>query len=387
MNADTITRLFKETNNTFPPLEGKPTDNNLLAIRETLLPLLTVIPYDQLLGVHSLTAILTEAAKYKANHGASKFVRPSRLPLYDRNIANDATTVIHVCTKAAHKSSLNNYASYKAAKRGVSKVLCNVVDKIWYNDLKYTKTFYTKVTALEIMAHLDANSRGLLAIDMISLRSNMTQYYVQADGIPQFIVMMEDAQKKTKRAGMPIADVELVMMASAAVLAAQHFPGEVDDWEGLSAINRMWRVWKVAFHLGHLKRQHQLQASGVGGPLGSAHAVPPAPVATIDRLGTALDNLALTAANNTTVLQQLTVSNLALSSLVTTHTMADKKLVEALAKAKLTSPRRQCRELLGQCGPPTCLSEATTVGRMAINAVSIARVQLAASKPRVTRTM
>jgi hypothetical protein len=32
--------------------------------------------------------------------------------------------------------------------------------------------------ALEIMAHLDANSRGLHAADMISLHSNMTQYYV-----------------------------------------------------------------------------------------------------------------------------------------------------------------------------------------------------------------
>jgi hypothetical protein len=57
--------------------------------------------------------------------------------------------------------------------------------------------------------------------------------------------MMEDAQKKAKRAAMPIADVKLVMMALAAVLAAQHFLQEVDDWEGLSAINCMWRAWKV----------------------------------------------------------------------------------------------------------------------------------------------
>jgi hypothetical protein len=42
------------------------------------------------------------------------------------------------------------------------------------------------------MVHLVANSEGLHAIDMISLCLNMTQYYVQADGIPQFIVMMED---------------------------------------------------------------------------------------------------------------------------------------------------------------------------------------------------
>jgi hypothetical protein len=156
------------------------------------------------------------------------------------------------------------------------------------------------------MTHLDANSGGLHAIDMISLCSNMTQYYVQADGILQYIIMMEDAQKKVKQAGMPIADAKLVMMALATILAAQHFPQEVDDWEGLPAINCKWRAWKVAFCLAHLKHQCQLQASGVGGPLGSAHTVTPAPATTIDRLGTALDNLALTVANNTTVLQQLT---------------------------------------------------------------------------------
>jgi hypothetical protein len=46
MNADAITHLFKEAYNTSPPLKGKPTNDNLLAIRETLLPLLMVIPYD-----------------------------------------------------------------------------------------------------------------------------------------------------------------------------------------------------------------------------------------------------------------------------------------------------------------------------------------------------
>jgi hypothetical protein len=70
----------------------------------------------------------------------------------------------------------------------------------------------------------------------------------------------------------------------------------------------------------------------------SVHAVIPAPAATIDKLGTALNNLALAEANNTTVLQQLTASNFALSSLVTTLTATDKKLAEALAKAKLTCP-------------------------------------------------
>ncbi len=69
-------------------------------------------------------------------------------------------------------------------------------------------------------------------------------------------------KKKAKRAGMPIAEVELVMMASVAVLVAQHFPREVDEWEGRLAINRTWRAWKVEFHLAHIKCQRQLQATG-----------------------------------------------------------------------------------------------------------------------------
>jgi hypothetical protein len=73
--------------------------------------------------------------------------------------------------------------------------------------------------------------------------------------------------------------------------------------------------------------------------LGSAHAVIPAPAITIDQLGTALDNLALTAANNTTALQQLVTSNLALSSSVTTLTTANKKLAEALgSQGKVNQP-------------------------------------------------
>jgi hypothetical protein len=66
---------------------------------------------------------------------------------------------------------------------------------VWYNNLKDANTFYTKVMAREIIAFLDASSRGLHTIDMISLRTNMHNYYTQADGIPQYINMLEDAQK------------------------------------------------------------------------------------------------------------------------------------------------------------------------------------------------
>jgi hypothetical protein len=146
--------------------------------------------------------------------------------------------------------------------------------------------------------------------------------------------MMEDAQKKAKWAGMPIADVKLVMMASVAVLAAQHFPRK---W----MIGRAYRPLTARGEPGRLpsvlptsNASTNSRLLGGGEPLGGANATIPAPAASIDRLGTALNNLALVAANNMTVLQQLMVANLALTALVTMLTAANKKLAEALAKAK-----------------------------------------------------
>jgi hypothetical protein len=132
------------------------------------------IPYNQLGGAHSLTALLTDPARYAADHGAT-FVRPVCLLLYGGSIANNATTVLCVCMELAHKARLNNFASYEAAKPGATKFLHKTIDEVCYNDLKDANTFYTKVLALKIMTFLDTNSGGLHAINMISLRTNMHQ--------------------------------------------------------------------------------------------------------------------------------------------------------------------------------------------------------------------
>jgi hypothetical protein len=43
MMLDAITLLFKEARDSFPPIEGKLTDDDLLSIREMLLPILMEI--------------------------------------------------------------------------------------------------------------------------------------------------------------------------------------------------------------------------------------------------------------------------------------------------------------------------------------------------------
>ncbi len=129
-------------------------------------------------------------------------VPPLSVPSACRS-TTDATTVVRVHAESAYKACLNNFASYEAAEHGSAKFLHKTIDKVWYNDLKDANPFYTKVLALKIMTFLGANRGGLHAIDMISLRTNMHQYYVQADGISQYIVMLEDKQKRQSGRAWP----------------------------------------------------------------------------------------------------------------------------------------------------------------------------------------
>jgi hypothetical protein len=173
MTLSAITLLFKEARDTLSPIQGKPTDDNLQSIHEKLLPILMEIPYNQVGGTHSLMGILTDATRYAPNHGGAIFVRPLCLPLYDAPIADDATTVVRIRAESAHQVKLDDYACFKAAEHGAASFLHEVVDEVWYKDLKDTNTLYTKVMAREITAFLNTNSGGLHAIDMISLCTNM----------------------------------------------------------------------------------------------------------------------------------------------------------------------------------------------------------------------
>ena len=112
MTPEAITLLFKEATETFTVIERKPSDNTILAIRKTLLPLLMDIPFDLVSGVHSLTGLITKTATYAPDHWNNVFVRPTCQPLYDTTIPENATTVARVKRETAHKAIVNGYASY-----------------------------------------------------------------------------------------------------------------------------------------------------------------------------------------------------------------------------------------------------------------------------------
>jgi hypothetical protein len=52
---------------------------------------------------------------------------------------------------------------------------------------------------------------SLHALNIVALHSNMLLLYKKAVSMPDFILVMEEAQKKAKRTELPILDIELAM--------------------------------------------------------------------------------------------------------------------------------------------------------------------------------
>ena len=66
MTPKAITLMLKEATEAFTVIEGKPSDDNILTIRKTLLPILMDIPFDLVGGIHSLTGLITETCNVRS---------------------------------------------------------------------------------------------------------------------------------------------------------------------------------------------------------------------------------------------------------------------------------------------------------------------------------
>eukprot|EP00804_Cyclotella_cryptica_P003921 CCRYP_016106-RA/>CCRYP_016106-RA protein AED:0.11 eAED:0.25 QI:0/0/0/1/0.2/0.16/6/0/1395 len=153
----------------------------------------------------------------------------------------------------------------------------------------------------------------------------MLGFYATADGIPEYINMLEAAQRKLARANLPMSDDQLLAIASTAVLASNHFPRPTDDWEAKPRANKTWTAWKTHYRAAHIARKRQLLASGIAMPPSTANAL----IAeddvhltegTFARLDGYLDNLAAAATTERTTLQSLTEANAALVANLTALT-------------------------------------------------------------------
>jgi hypothetical protein len=140
------------------------------------------------------------------------------LGLWDNKIAKDVTVVEMKKAEANHKACAVDYKLWKTAEDGCKKLICAAVEEVYINKLKDGTTFFHKVFERDLLEHLEKNSPGLHALDIVTLRSNMLLLYKNAVSMPDLILAMEEAQKKVKRPELPILDIKLAIYDATSVL-------------------------------------------------------------------------------------------------------------------------------------------------------------------------
>lgn len=57
----------------------------------------------------------------------------------------------------------------RAAEHGTAKFIRDLVDGLWYKDLKHHHTFYNSIIAKQIMGHPNANCGGIHPLNFINI--------------------------------------------------------------------------------------------------------------------------------------------------------------------------------------------------------------------------
>ena len=90
----------------------------------------------------------------------------------------------------------------------------------------------------------------------------MQHYYLDTEDIPDYINVLEDSQNKSNRAGNPITDSTLVLIATNTIISTEHFPCADKSLEGLSKDKKDWDTWKNLYKAADQKAKVKNQAVG-----------------------------------------------------------------------------------------------------------------------------
>ena len=86
-----ITLAIQKAAEGFTVIVDRPTDNDLIEIRQLLEPVLMKTTYDELTLQHNLLGVILPAECYEQIYKNGDYAIPPVIPLYDDNMDKDAT--------------------------------------------------------------------------------------------------------------------------------------------------------------------------------------------------------------------------------------------------------------------------------------------------------
>ena len=261
---------FAHALDNFDPIDRQPSDTDLTRLREAVAPLLLQIQYDEMGAVHNLIGLISPEAAYVARYSEA-FLNPTIVGAYDPNIDDNATYVIHERSEAAHKAKRADRATFETARRETTQFVLAVVVNTWVRELRGNDSLCAEVAPKELFSHLQAGCTGRNALDLLALHNEMQRYHLEVEGIPEYINMLEDAQRQAGRAGRMIADETLLLFASTDMLTSERFPRANDNLEERAERDNTWSQWKTAYNWAHVKLRVKAQANDGSAKFGAAN--------------------------------------------------------------------------------------------------------------------
>ena len=145
---DDLTLALQKATKGFMEIMDRPTDNDLIEIRQLLVPVLMKTKYDKLTLTNNLSGVI-----YQQIYKKGAYLIPPVIALYDETIEKDATIFEVHRAEGKHKARRNDRQLYDMVKNACQNFIMEVVDETWYKELEDPDTFYTKVTALKLLNH------------------------------------------------------------------------------------------------------------------------------------------------------------------------------------------------------------------------------------------
>ena len=108
----------------------------------------------------------------------------------------------------------DNQSRICAIKVGERNLILANVEPTWVKELSVPGTFYTSITFRAILVHLEKDRTGLGRPTGMKLILGLHKMWEAEPRVSQFIINMEEAQKKSVRAQLPITDDMLVALSN-----------------------------------------------------------------------------------------------------------------------------------------------------------------------------
>ena len=206
-------------------------DDDLRRVQKSLLKTCLLI---RLVGSKTgkVTSLILPNAAHKNQPGVIASFDKDDAPLekYDPLVTRETESWEQQKLQALWKTSLDNQDRIRTTKHGCRLFILHAFEEVHYISLLNEDTYYKMASPLEVLAHFSEEIGGLEVADVVTLIGKLTGYWNSDPCVPQFIMTMEEAQKKANRAGLPIANNWLAEFSTSSLLLANLFP--TTAWSG-----------------------------------------------------------------------------------------------------------------------------------------------------------